>query len=399
MIVEQIRSKYEQLQPLMNERLCRLWAATEASVLGRGGITRVAEATGMSRTTIASGMRELEQPVDDEFEIRRAGGGRKRLEDENPELPFALEMLVDPATRGDPESSLRWTSKSTRRLSDELGEQGYRVSPQKVGQLLREAGYSLQSNRKATEGTSHPDRDAQFQYLNRRVKDFQKRGEPVISVDTKKKELVGDFKNGGQEWRPAGDPERVRVHDFEDKQLGKAIPYGIYDLTANQGWVSVGTDHDTPEFAVESITRWWRKMGKRLYPDATELLITADAGGSNSYRARLWKVALQKFSDKTGLKVTVCHFPPGTSKWNKIEHRMFCQITQNWRGKPLTSLEVIVNLIANTTTETGLSIKADLDLNEYPKGIKVSDDELEAVNLKKKRFHGDWNYSILPKIH
>jgi hypothetical protein len=307
----------------------------------------------------------------------------------------ALEALVDPATRGDPESPLRWTCKSTRTLAGELTAQGHPVSCMTVGRLLRRAGYSLQGNRKTKEGDSHPDRNAQFEHINAMVKQFQKRGQPVISVDTKKKELVGDFKNGGREWMPQGQPDEVRVHDFMDKTLGKAIPYGVYDITNNQGWVSVGIDHDTAQFATEAVYRWWKKMGRKRYPDATELLITADGGGSNGSRCRLWKVALQDLADRLKMKVQVSHFPPGTSKWNKIEHRMFCHITQNWRGRPLVSHEIIVQLIANTATSKGLRIQAELDTSTYPLGSKVTDEELARLKLKPHKFHGEWNYAIL----
>jgi len=325
------------------------------------------------------------------------GGGRKPVLESDPSILEALERLVEPLTRGDPESPLRWTCKSTRKLAEELQDQGHMIGERSVAMLLHRAGYSLQSNRKVREGDSHPDRNAQFEHINAEVVSFQRRGQPVISVDTKKKELVGDFRNGGREWRPQGEPDEVRVHDFQDPALGKAIPYGVYDVTNNQGWVSVGIDHDTAKFATEAIRRWWRKMGLRRFPNAKKLLITADGGGSNGSRCRLWKVALQDLADKTGLELSVCHFPPGTSKWNKIEHRLFCHITQNWRGKPLVSHEVIVNLIANTTTQTGLTIKAELDTRQYETGIKVSDAELATLRLKKARFHGDWNYIILPR--
>ena len=307
-----------------------------------------------------------------------------------------LEALVDPATRGDPESPLRWTCKSTRTLARELTAQGHPVSCTTVGRLLRQTGYSLQGNRKTKEGESHPDRNAQFEHINAMVKRFQKRGQPVISVDTKKKELVGNFKNGGREWMPQGQPDEVRVHDFMDKTLGKAIPYGVYDITSNQGWVSVGIDHDTAHFAAEAVYRWWKKMGRKRYPDATELLITADGGGSNGSRCRLWKVALQELANRLKLPIQVCHFPPGTSKWNKIEHRMFCHITQNWRGRPLVSHEVIVQLIANTATTQGLKIRAQLDTGTYPVGNKVTDEEFALVKLKRHKFHGDWNYTVSP---
>jgi len=308
-----------------------------------------------------------------------------------------LESLVEPTTRGDPESPLRWTCKSTRQLASALGAQGYRIGRQTVATLLDDLGYSLQGNRKTKEGSSHPDRDAQFNYINNLVKDFQRREQPVVSVDTKKKELVGDFGNGGKEWRPKGEPEPVRVYDFVDKRLGKVNPYGVYDPTANVGWVSVGVDHDTAEFAVEALRRWWKKMGRVCYPEATELLITADGGGSNGSRVRLWKVSLQQLANETELRISVCHFPPGTSKWNKIEHRMFSHISLNWRGKPLVSHEVVVHLIAATTTRTGLKIEAELDTNVYPTGIKVTDEQMKNIRIVKSNFHGEWNYTIIPE--
>jgi hypothetical protein len=405
--VATIRAKFESLRPFLDERRRRLWAATEALALGRGGVTVVAQATALRRNTIQAGIRELQtrapvaagEPVlaGPDRRVRAPGGGRKALTAHDPALLRELEALVEPVTRGDPMSPLRWTCKSTRQLATELGRQGHRVSHQAVAELLHALDYSLQGNRKTKEGTAHPDRDAQFTYLNAQVRAFQERGQPVISVDTKKKELVGDFKNGGREWRPAGQPEPVRVHDFVDRELGKAIPYGVYDLATNQGWVSVGTDHDTPAFAVQSVRRWWEEMGRPVYPQATELLITADGGGSNSSRARLWKTELQHLADETGLRITVCHFPPGTSKWNKIEHRMFCHITQNWRGRPLVSHEVIVRLIGSTTTQAGLTIRADLDPGTYPIGVKVTDAALAAVRLEPADFHGDWNYTIVPR--
>jgi transposase len=399
--VQRIEVKFHALEPLMDERVRRQWAATEAEAYGWGGIRAVAEATGLSPTTIRKGLRELQtrakRPGDPwPTRVRRVGGGRKLKTESDPKLWPALEALVAPATRGDPQSPLRWTSKSTRTLARQLTKQGHPVSARTVGRLLRKAGYSLQGNRKTKEGASHPDRNAQFEHINAQAMAFMRRGQPVISVDTKKKELVGEFKNGGREWRPQGEPDEVRVHDFLDKDLGKAIPYGVYDVTNNQGWVSVGIDHDTAEFATAAIHRWWKKMGRRCYPDATELLITADGGGSNGSRCRLWKVALQGLADQLGIAIHVCHFPPGTSKWNKIEHRMFCHITQNWRGRPLVSHEVIVNLIANTVTQQGLKIRAALDKRRYPSGIKVSDEELAQVHLQRHAFHGDWNYTIQP---
>jgi hypothetical protein len=399
---EQIAKKYLSLSPMMDERMRRQWAASEAQAYGWGGVRAVSGAIGMSPNTIRRGLAELQDrqahpdaPVD--LRIRRPGGGRKALTENDPDLLDALEQLVDPVTRGDPESPLRWTCKSTTQLAAALTRQGHALSPRSVGRLLNAAGYSLQSNRKTLEGGSHPDRNAQFEHISRTVRRFQKRGQPVISVDTKKKELVGAFKNAGREWRPKGNPEMVKIYDFVDPELGKAIPYGVYDLSSNQGWVSVGVDHDTARFAVEAIRRWWRKMGSPRYPNARELLITADGGGSNGSRCRLWKVALQDLASQLGLTIHVCHFPPGTSKWNKIEHRMFCHITENWRGKPLISHDVIINLIAATVTKSGLEIRAELDQGSYPTGVAVADDELASVNLKRASFHGEWNYAIRPK--
>jgi Rhodopirellula transposase DDE domain len=393
-----VHQKFTALLPILDERSRRLWAATEAKAFGRGGVSLVSKATGISRTTIHQGIKELAQsvPSPPSSRIRAKGGGRKSMAANNPTILQDLESLVEPTTRGDPESPLRWTCKSTRQLSAALQKKGYHVGRQKVSELLADLGYSLQANRKVREGSAHPDRDAQFRYISMLVNEFQSFNQPVISVDTKKKELVGDFKNGGREWQPKGRPEAVQVHDFADKELGKVNPYGVYDQTANAGWVSVGTDHDTSAFAVESIRRWWNNMGKQTYPKAKRLLITADGGGSNGHRIRLWKIELQRFANEQGIEISVCHFPPGTSKWNKIEHRMFSHISMNWRGKPLTSHEVIVNLIANTTTCQGLQIQAELDTNIYPKGTKVTDVQLEEVNLVTDEFHGDWNYSILP---
>jgi transposase len=395
-VVEWIRTKFLSLEPDLNERSRRTWAAVEAASLGRGGISAVAAATGMSRTTIRAGLRQLREPPLEAGRIRRPGGGRKKLCEKHPDLRSRLEALIEPATRGDPQSPLRWTCKSTRRLAAELTRQGCPASRMTVDRLLRESGYSLQGNRKVREGAGHPDRNAQFEHINQQVLVFQRRGQPVISVDTKKKELVGDFKNAGRQWRRRGQALEVRVHDFPDKELGKAIPYGVYDLTHNEAWVSVGIDHDTAEFATAAIGRWWSKMGRRRYPDADELYITADGGGSNGARSRLWKVALQKLANRTGLRLTVSHFPPGTSKWNKIEHRLFCHITQNWRGQPLVSHEVIVQLISNTTTAEGLKVKAALDRRRYPAGKKVAKQELQSVHLLPAGFHGDWNYTITP---
>jgi hypothetical protein len=395
-----IREKFIALAPVMDERTRRLWAATEAKALGHGGPTLVTRATGIARSTLHLGLRELEHDVTRPATcgpgVRRPGGGRKALIAHAPTLVTALEALVEPASRGDPQSPLRWTCKSVRQLAAELRRQGHTVGRQTVAHLLAGLGYSLQANRKTQEGSAHPDRNAQFAYLNARVRAFQKRGYPVVSVDAKKKELVGDFKNGGREWRPKGQPDLVRVYDFADKDLGKAIPYGVYDQTANMGWVNVGVDHDTAAFAVESLRRWWLQMGFHMYRGVPALLITADGGGSNGSRNRLWKVALQQLANDTGMRITVCHFPPGTSKWNKIEHRMFSHISMNWRGCPLISHEVIVNLIANTTTQQGLTIKAALDTGRYPTGIKITDQELDQVKLKKAKFHGEWNYTIMP---
>jgi transposase len=391
------------LAPAMDERQTRLWLAAEAIALGRGGVAAVTKATGILGKRIGIGLRELremkrrppEQPAQAQ-RIRRPGAGRKPLAEKDPTLLRDLESLIDPVTRGDPESPLRWTTKSVRKLAAELVERGHGVGKQTVCELLHELGYSLQSLRKTREGSSHPDRNEQFDHINRQARAFQAKGEPVISVDTKKKELIGDFHNAGKEWQAAGKPEPVRVHDFIDDELGKAIPYGVYDVVRNEGWVNVGIDHDTAEFAVESIWRWWQRMGRHAYPNATELLITADGGGSNGYRTRLWKLALQQFASDSGLKVTVAHYPPGTSKWNKIEHRLFSHITQNWRGRPLESLETVVNLIANTTTTKGLRVQAAADTRSYDKDIRVSDDELAAISLKRNKFHGDWNYAIGP---
>src|SRR5947209_8956084 len=398
-----VQDKFRSLAPIMDERVRRRWAASEARALGWGGIALVARATGLSPVTIRQGLAELKAigtdpaaETTDSRRVRRPGGGRKRLSHADRTLRQDLEALVDPATRGDPQSPLRWTCKSTRKLAEALAGKGHAVSHQTVARLLQEMGYSLQVNRKTKEGASHRDRNAQFEHIAKQVRSFQRRGQPVVSVATKKKELVGDFKNGGQEWRPEGEPEEVRCKDFKDKELGKVAPYGVYDLTANEGWVSVGIDHDTAQFATETVRRWWENMGRLVYPNATELLVTADGGGSNGSRTRLWKVSLQRLANEIGVRISVCHFPPGTSKWNKIEHRMFCHITENWRGRPLVSRAVIVNLIGSTKTATGLRIQAALDTNSYETGIKVSDEELAAVKIKKHKFHGDWNYTISP---
>lgn len=402
---EAIEAKFRALSGRLDEATLRLWAAVEAHTLGRGGVSTVAKAVGMSRTTIYAGLRELAiatssgdaSPRTDMNRVRARGGGRKRLTDKDPALLRDLDALVEPTTRGDPQSPLRWTCKSTPRLAKELVARGHQVSQRSVCDLLAQLDYSLQATRKIHEGGRHADRDAQFGYIANTVAQYQARGDPVVSVDTKKKELIGDFKNGGREWQPKGHPEGVRVYDFIDPRLGKVSPYGVYDVAANQGWVSVGITHDTAEFAVESIRRWWREMGQPLYPAAQHLLITADCGGSNGYRVRLWKVELQKLADELAMVIHVCHFPPGTSKWNKIEHRMFCHITENWRGRPLVSREVVVNLIGNTTTTEGLHIQAQLDEKDYPAGLKVSDRQLAALAMERDDFHGEWNYRLKPR--
>jgi hypothetical protein len=398
-----IRRRFGFLSAFLDERLRRLVAAAESEVIGYGGVSMVSRATGVSRRAIATGIQELRQssfpPKGSALRqrVRKPGGGRKKTVDKDPRLPAELERLVEPATRGDPESPLRWTCKSVRNLAEELNQKGHRVSYQIVADLLHAMEYSLQANRKTLEGTAHPDRNAQFEYIDGKIRQCLASGQPVISVDTKKKELVGDFKNGGRELRPKGSPEKVRVHDFEIPELGKVAPYGIYDQGQNLGWVNVGLDHDTASFAVESIRRWWYSMGRQIYPQAKRLLITADSGGSNGARVRLWKWELHRLAEETGLEISVCHFPPGTSKWNKIEHRLFSRISQNWRGKPLVSHEVIINLIAATTTKTGLRVKSVLDKNLYPKGVKVSDKQMEEINLQRDGFHGEWNYTIPPK--
>jgi transposase len=399
MIISEIAltQKYASLKPYLNERSLRLCAATDARLLGHGGISLLARAAGISRTTIHAGLKELADNTS-AGNIRRAGAGRKPLIETNPELLDALNKLVDPVTRGDPENPLRWTSKSTTKLAEELTARGHRVSQRSVWNLLNKLGYSMQSNRKSNEGANHPDRDAQFQFISNSVSEFIKNALPAISVDTKKKELIGDYKNGGSEWEKKGNPKRVNTYDFIDKQLGKVSPYGVYDIAENKGWVNVGISKDTAEFAVESIRRWWYAMGRALYSKADHLLITADGGGSNGSRVRLWKTKLQKLANELNMTILVRHFPPGTSKWNKIEHRMFCHITENWRGRPLISREVVVQLIGSTTTAAGLEIKAALDKCSYNSGIKVSDQELENVNLYREEFHGEWNYEIRPII-
>ena len=405
---EEIRERFRLVAKSLDERQRRLMAAAEAKVIGWGGIEAVSQATGVSRRAISMGLQELSGGIHETDlppgRARRPGGGRKPLTTTDPTLSKDLEGLVDPTTRGDPQSPLCWTCKSLRMLSRELGLMGHSVCPHVVANLLHALGYSLQGNRKTKEGGSHPDRDAQFGYINEAVEAFQSEGQPVVSIDAKKKELIGDFpygpygKNGGKEWRPKGEPDEVQVYDFVDKDLGRATPFGVLDVTQNMGYVNVGIDHDTAEFAVESLRRWWKGIGQSLYPSATRLLITADGGGSNGARVRLWKMALQALCNETGLSITVCHLPPGTSKWNKIEHRMFSFITLNWRGKPLRSYEIIVNLIAATATKAGLKIRCELDEHTYPAGIKVTDKQLATVNLHRHDFHGDWNYTISPRL-
>ncbi|MGH3587669.1 MAG: ISAzo13 family transposase [Pseudonocardia sp.] len=395
---QKLAEKYRALASLLDERQQRRWLGVEARAWGRGGVSAVARATGVSRTTVTAAVKELDDPAASASSqrIRRPGAGRPPVTEADPEVVSALEALVDPATRGDPESRLRWTSKSTRALADELRAQGHRVGPRTVAKLLKSAGYSLQATRKTDEGKTHPDRDAQFGYLNAQVGDHLASGDPVISVDTKKKELVGSYKNGGREWQPAGDPEQVNVYDFIGDD-GKAIPYGVYDVAQNAAWVSVGRDHDTATFAVATLRRWWQQMGQPLYPAGERLLICADGGGSNGSRVRLWKVELAAFAAETGLAITVCHFPPGTSKWNKIEHRLFAHITMNWRGRPLTSHQTIVELIAATTTSTGLTVQAEIDDRSYPKGLKITDQQMATLPLSRHDFHGDWNYTLRPE--
>ena len=394
---EVIRRKYSALAEFMDERTKRRWAGAEARAIGYGGISQVSRATGLSRTTVKAGIDDLRFRKPRKG-IRRRGGGRKPLLYHDTGLLETLESLVDPTTRGDPESLLRWTCKSKSNLAEALRRSGHSVSASTVGRLLHNMGYSLQAMRKTKEGKCHPDRDAQFLHINSTAARFQSQRQPVISVDTKKKELIGSFKNGGREWQPSGEPEPANTHDFPSMADGKAIPYGVYDQKRNEGWVNVGVDHDTPSFAVHSVRQWWRTMGKESYPKATRLLITADAGGSNSYRSRLWKFEVQRLADETGLAITVCHFPPGTSKWNKIEHRLFCHITQNWRGRPLASYETVVKLIGSTSTKKGLRVKARLDRKKYPTGIRISDEEIDELNLTRAEFHGDWNYTLRPRI-
>jgi hypothetical protein len=396
-VVEWIREKYTAIAADLDERARRRWGAAEARSLGWGGIEAVAAATGLSDRTIRNGIRELGDPTaPPPNQQRRCGAGRKAREFEQPGLLEALERLVESGTRGDPMSPLRWTCKGTRTLAAELTRQGFAVGCNTVGRLLRACGYSLQANRKTIEGKQHPDRDVQFRHISRRARAFQRAGQPVISVDTKKKEVLGKMKNPGRTYRRKGDPEKVKTHDFPDKKRGKAVPYGVYDLTLNEAGVSVGISHDTAEFAVAAIRRWWQRLGRKRYPNATRLLITADSGGSNSPRTRLWRWALQRFANETGLKVELCHYPPGTSKWNKIEHRLFCHITRNWQGVPLETTEIVVKLIGSTRTEQGLEVHAWLDETQYTKSKKVSDADLAAVRIRRDSFHGEWNYQILP---
>lgn len=392
-----LHTKFTALAPALTERSRRLWSATEALAVGHGGIALVERATGISRSTVTRGIQELKSgEAVSPGRIRKPGGGRKRKMELDSTLAADLDALVEPTTAGDPNSPLRWTSKSVRTLAAELQAMGHAISHQLVAELLQANNYTLQANRKTREGSSHPDRDAQFCYLNDQVLQCQNDEQPVISVDTKKKELVGNFKNGGREWRPKGNPEPVRVHDFVIPEQGKAIPYGVYDLHRNEGWVSIGIDHDTASFAANTIRRWWKVMGRPAYRHATSLLITADAGGSNGPHLRLWKWELQQFANRTGLAITVCHFPPGTSKWNKIEHRLFSYIAKNWRGRPLVSLSTIVSLIGDTTTQGGLRVRSEIDRGVYPKSVVVTDEQMGSINLERHAFHGDWNYTIRP---
>lgn len=396
-----ISARYDSLAVTFNEKSRRLWAAAEAQAIGQGGISAVHRATGIARNTIHQGIRELADPEQLKSRAegtRKPGGGRKKTVDELPGLRPALDALLEPITRGDPQSPLRWTCKSLRVLARELTQQGFPVSHSLVGELLHEMGYSLQANRKTAEGKQHPDRNLQFEFINLLVEENLQKGNPVISVDAKKKELVGNFRNPGREWHPQGSPEQVNVYDFLSQAEGRATPYGVYDIGKNDGWVNVGTDKDTAVFAVESIRRWWNEVGKADYPQASQLVITADGGGSNGSRVRLWKTQLQDFCNEIGIPIVVSHFPPGTSKWNKVEHRLFSYISMNWRGKPLTSFETVLNLIASTTTAKGLTVKAGLDLNKYPKGIKVSDAQMRMLDISRNQFHGEWNYTLRPQI-
>jgi len=394
---ELISNRHKILAPLLDEKAHRLMIAAESKVLGHGGIGIVSKSTGVSRTTISTGLKELKKPdLIDKSRIRKEGGGRKKSVDKLPAIEIELDKLIEPALRGEPDSPLMWTSKSLRKLSSELKARGYNVSHKLVGEILKDKGFSLQANRKTDEGKGHPDRNSQFEHIHNKINEFQENKQPVISVDAKKKELVGNFKNNGKELHKEKQPEKVKVYDFLSDAEGKAIPYGIYDLIQNNGWVSIGIDHDTAEFAVETIKKWWVKMGKPMYTDAQKLLITADGGGSNSSRSRLWKAELQKLANETGLIIEVCHFPPATSKWNKIEHRLFSYISQNWRGKPLISYEVIVNLIASTKTLKGLKINCELDKGTYPTGIVITNEVMSKINIERNDFHGEWNYVIKP---
>jgi len=391
--------KYTAISSVLDERARRLWAAAESRAIGYGGDSVVSAATGLARQTVRNGRSEIERGVELAGRVRRPGGGRKRLQDTQPGLENALEQLVDPVTRGDPMSPLRWTCKSRAKLAAALTRDGWRVSSTSVGRMLNKLGYRLQSVNKRNEGISDPDRNAQFEHINATAETYQAQGQPVISVDTKKKELVGDFKNSGREWQPKGSPECALVHDFPQDAIGKAVPYGVYDMARNEASVNVGQSCDTPQFAVASIRRWWGSMGKRAYPDARMLFITADAGGSNGYRSRVWKHELQKFADDVNIRIRVSHFPPGTSKWNKIEHRLFCYITKNWRGKPLRTFETLVELIANTRTKAGLRVKAKLDKRKYKKGVGVTAKQMDALKLHPDKFRGDWNYELRPRTN
>lgn len=394
----EISERYKILEPILNEKLNRLYCAAEAKVLKHGGIQRVSVQTGLSRTTISNGLKELEGSKNiDTSRVRKEGGGRKKEKEKDPSISEKLDYLIEPALRGETESSLLWTSKSLRKLSDEFKKLGYNISHKLIGELLKEKGFSLQANRKTYEGKGHPDRDAQFEFIHYRVKEFQMNQMPVISLDAKKKELIGNYKNASREWTKKYSPQKVNAYDFLSEAEGLAIPSGIYDMTDNSGWVSIGIDHDTAEFAVESIKKWWYKMGNEKYEKANKLLITADGGGSNGRRNKLWKKLLQDLSDEIKIEIHMCHFPPGTSKWNKIEHRLFSNISKNWRGKPLISYEIIVNLIASTTTTKGLKVQCEIDKNEYKTGIKITDSEMENRRLSKDEFHGEWNYVITPK--
>ena len=392
---KELRLKLSVVLPELNERQRRILIAAEARALGRGGIQSLSRITGVSRQTIYSGLEDLDNKNNDNNRIRRVGAGRKKITEKEPKVIDVLEKIMEPSTRGDPESPLRWTCKSVRNLCENLHENGYKIGKQTVANILHELDYSLQANRKTSEGKKdHPDRNEQFEFINKKSKSFLRRSVPVISVDTKKKELIGKYKNEGQEWEKKGNPIKVLTHDFPDTKVSKAVPYGVYDIGDNKGWVNVGTDADTAEFAVESIRQWWKKMGKKMYPNAKEIYICADSGGSNGYRIHLWKYELQKLCDQENIKITVSHFPPGTSKWNKIEHKLFSFITLNWRGKPLTDYKTVVKLISATKTKAGLKVRARLDKKRYKKGIKISNIEIEKINIQRNKFHGEWNYMI-----